>query len=204
MDSTKRDLIIGLFYIFFTLLQIAESLLPWLHYCKIEFSFISLFIVEDGLSYRDNRIHEYPEARQHLCEDFNGIITKACPGFCTNIENIQNAGLLMFSCNIVCILLSVFLAYLYISRYLKRFDGSIPSAAVCSFTIIKIFLGVIYLEIIDPPSIKSTWRADYDIEISFGFYIFFFGILTHLSVAYFLFNVEYKRLKTPSEIKINP
>lgn len=199
----KKDLIAGLFYIFFTLIQIAESILPWLHYCKVEFSFTTLFIVEDGLSYRDNRIHDYSEARRSLCEDFQRIIIKACPDFCTNIENIQNAGLLMFSCNIVCIIMSLFLAYLYMSRYFKRFDGSIPSAAVYSFAIIKIFLGVIYLEIIDPSSIKSTWRVDYDIEISFGFYVYFFGVLSHLLASYLLYNFEYTKSKSPSEDKMN-
>jgi len=203
MNTGVRDLVSGLIYIFLALLQVAESIFPWVRYCKIEFSFLSVFIVDDGLLGKHSRISSYSYLSETLCRDFKPIAESACPEFCTNTENLQNSGLLMFSCNMVCIILSLFLAYHYISKHYKRFEGRIPPVALWTLTIIKVFLGVIYLQMIDPSTILTTWEAEYDIRLSFGFYFYALGVFSQIVVSYWLYNVENMQLRAPTELKLS-
>lgn len=202
MNTRQQNLLLGFFYIFLAFLQTAESILPWIRYCKVEFSFMSIFSVDEGLSIEDKRISNYSAMKENLCKFFKPITETACPKFCNNLDNIQNGGLLMFSCNLVCIILSIFLAYHYISKSCNQFEGRIPPIALWTLTIIKIFLGVIYFKIIDPSSIPTTWEVGYDVRLSFGVYLYALDVFSQISVSYLVYTTESRHLRTPSESKL--
>jgi hypothetical protein len=128
--------------------------------------------------------------KESLCGYFKPVVENACPGLCTNIENIQNAGLLLLSCNIICILMHIFLAYLFISKARQRFEGDVPGLACWTMAIIKLVLGIIYLEIAGPKSFKTTWQYGFDVFLSFGFYFYFVGAMSEMVVSYFIYNLE--------------
>lgn len=190
MDANKKALLTGLFYIFISLFEIAESVLPWIRYCQIEFSFLSAYALDDGLSYHRSRLQSYNMLKESLCGYFKPVVENACPELCTNIENIQNAGLLLLSCNIICILMHIFLAYLFISKARQRFEGDVPGLACWTMAIIKVVLGIIYFEIAGPKSFKTTWQYGFDVFLSFGFYFYFVGAMSEMVVSYFIYNLE--------------
>jgi hypothetical protein len=203
MDPRKKDLYTGIFYVIITVFEIAESVLPWIRYCQIEFSFLTVFALDDGLSYQRKRFQTYSMLRESLCGYFKKVVENACPDLCDNIESLQNAGLLLFSCNIICILLHIFLAILFLSRAKQRYGGYIPSLACWSMAVMKVLLGVVYFEVASPKDFRTPWQYSFDAFLSFGFYFYFVGVMSELMAAYLIYHNQDRLLRSSSEGKLS-
>lgn len=203
MDSSKKSFLTGLFYIFISIFETAESILPWVQYCKIEFSFISTHSLPDGLSYNQSKFQYYGMLKENLCGNIKPIVENVCPELCTNIENIQNAGLLLLSCNIICIILHLFLAYSFISKSKQKIEREISGLACWIMAIIKVTLGIIYFEVAGIKKIKTTWKFSFDVFLSFGFYFYFLAVFGEIFLAYFVYNFKTFEIRQQNEGKLS-
>ena len=199
MELRKKPFLIGLFYIFISIFETAASVLPWIKYCEIEFSFLSTYTIEHGLSYNQSKFRYYGGLEKNLCGYFKPVVENLCPEFCINIRYVQNAGLLLLSCNIVFIIMHVFFAYVFISKSKQRIDGEIAGLACWTMAMAKVLLGIVYFEVAGPKSFKTPLRYSFDVFLSFGFYFYVFGALSEILVAYFIYNFETYEIRQQSK-----
>ena len=152
------------------IMQIVSIAVPdWSHYCYFDFGLVSGKTNNDGLSKRISGYSYYSDIHSEMCGKYKPVIDAACTDFCSNLDRLWDAGIVMIIFQVVSCAINLFYAGLHVRMYRGKVQQHwILYYGVWAPSAIFIAGLTFYLGISNFYGIDETWKHNQNMKTGSG------------------------------------